>query len=500
MKEKKQWLWVILMFIGMTFLSGLCTAEEMESKSIELSINGYTVLIDPYLQGNWIEPMSMRGDGVNDFTFGEYAGWKITLNGLSTTSGANAELVLPSQVLRKNEGVELKFTNEKTGKAYTQYVRCLNQGFPTLIIKANDVQPGYYYTNLELEWLTKLDTEGNVIFYKYGEGSQMGYFYPCELSDQRLFYVYLTGYTDLDHFYPVVGASRNYDKAVILDKDYRPVREIKKISSAGGEDPIPLDCHEIIMLAEDHFLLLSYVPTYADNVPTELMGSRAGYPARVLANVIQEIKNGELVFQWKSTDYPEFYAMSVEGNTYDNSDADFCDYMHCNSMTICPNDGNIVASFRHLDAIIEIDRKTGQTNWILGGKCDMFGLSKNEQFIRQHYARFTDDGTMTLFDNQCNLGEAPGNGMPRALEFRLDEEKHKVISFQSFDYSLLCGDIMGSAQKTGKDIFVMGWGFSFKHRADVSFSEIDFKNKKVLFECVDDSGADCTYRVFKFDR
>lgn len=32
----------------------------------------------------------------------------------------------------------------------------------------------------------------------------------------------------------------------------------------------------------------------------------------------------------------------------------------------------------------------------------MFGLTENQKTARQHFARFTEDGTLTVFDNSTN--------------------------------------------------------------------------------------------------
>ena len=35
--------------------------------------------------------------------------------------------------------------------------------------------------------------------------------------------------------------------------------------------------------------------------------------------IFQEVKDGECIFEWDSTDYPELYAISREGNDYNNT-------------------------------------------------------------------------------------------------------------------------------------------------------------------------------------
>lgn len=59
----------------------------------------------------------------------------------------------------------------------------------------------------------------------------------------------------------------------------------------------------------------------------------------------------------------------------------------------------MIASFRNLDEVLKIDRQTGEILWTLGGLGDDFGLTEEQLFSRQHYAKLTDTGTLLLFDN-----------------------------------------------------------------------------------------------------
>lgn len=195
---------------------------------------------------------------------------------------------------------------------------------------------------------------------------------------------------------------------------------------------------------------MSYIPVYVNNIPSDLT-ERDGFPGRVVANVIQEVKDGKVIFEWDSTDYVELYEMSVEGNNFDLEDTMWCDYVHINSMDICGNDGNIIVSMRHNDAVMEINRKTGEIEWILGGIHDMFGLTEEQKMCRQHFARFTEEGTITVFDNSTNYvlsrsrnNEYQGNGTgyARAVEYRLDEEHLKLLDYASYEYGLPLGEYM----------------------------------------------------------
>lgn len=480
--------------------------DEPVSTSIELSINGYTVYLNPSISDIWIEPMSMSGDAPNNFAFSSFSGYSIKCNGMEVQSGDTIKVMIDKGYLKKSDGITIEFTNKKNGAVTRQYVRCLNEGFPEFITINNGAEEGYYYFDPTQDWIAKMNTNSEIIYYKYCEDNFYN-FQPIETKDGSLYYCYLTPYSDPDEKIKVVTNSFTECKAVIMDSNYQVVKEILGTLDENGEfTNTELDMHEFLMFDEMNYITLSYVPTYVSNIPEELTG-RGGFPSRVYAAYIQEVRDGRIAFEWKSTDYPEFYDMSVEGNQFDFTNEGWCDYLHVNSIDICPNDGNLILSMRHADSVVEIDRKTGNPVWILGGKYDMFNLKEEEKFARQHFARFTDNGTLTIFDNSTNYVVSSaeqyvgnGTGFPRTIEFALDEKNHSILDYESYEYKVKQSEVMGSSQKLEDGIFLVGWGASMEVPSKILFSEIDFASQKVLFEASNKSGINVTYRVYKFYR
>ena len=107
---------------------------------------------------------------------------------------------------------------------------------------------------------------------------------------------------------------------------------------------------------------------------------------------------------------------------------------------IDPKDNNLICSFRNLDSIIKIDRKTGDIIWILGGKGDQFNLTEEQKFSRQHNATLLDNNRILLFDN----GNA--KGLTRIFEITLDEENKKVTNFKEFSLDGRFSAYMGYLQ------------------------------------------------------
>lgn len=495
-----------------TIILALCGCSKAEKNSntnevsteIALSINGYNVSLQPNNNEVWIEPMSMAADAPNYFTFGSFSGYKIKVDGKEAESNGTVEVTVDKKGgLRKSVGIPIEFLNTVTGNITTQYVRCLNQGFPEMTTVNNGAEDGYYYFEPTLDWIAKMSTDSEIMYYKFC-GDNLYDFRPYK-TDNGIFYGYRTPYANEDQRLLVVGATLTECKQVIMNSNYQIIKEIYgTLNEEGNFTKTPLDSHDFLLFNENHYITLSYVPTYVNNVPEELTG-RGDFPSRVIAAVIQEVKDGKVIFEWNSTDYPEFYSMSVEGNRYDFTGDNWCDYVHVNSMEVCPNDNNLILSMRNSDSIVEINRSTGEIEWILGGKMDMFGLEPNQKTARQHFARFTEDGTLTVFDNSTNYSASDksdyvgnGTGYPRVVEYDLDEELLKLKSFHSYNYKVPQSEIMGSATKLNDNNFIIGWGGSFQSPNKMFFSEIDFESQKVLFEATNKIGDNMSYRVYKY--
>jgi hypothetical protein len=164
-------------------------------------------------------------------------------------------------------------------------------------------------------------------------------------------------------------------------------------------------------------------------------------------------------------------------------------------------DGDLLASFRHLDAVLKISRATGAIRWILGGRCDQFGLTAEQRFSHQHHPRRTADGRLSLFDN----GNA--TGLSRALLLNLDEAGRKLRTdeptrpgFVAFPGPRRGSFAMGSVQLIDGGPVLVGWGAHLDGLADVS--EIDpvtgVPGFELAFQPTALGGLVFSYRAQKF--
>jgi hypothetical protein len=301
-----------------------------------------------------------------------------------------------------------------------------------------------------------LDEKGNVIKEKTTD-VKVENFQKWNINGQTQY-----SYFQTDGDYAIAGTATEEGYDIICDSNLNELYRAKFIVPANDDSSWDkLDVHDFILLGDHHYMAISCQRQSPKNIPANL------YPAKdaeVIACIIQEVKDGQVLFQWNGTDYPEFYGSSVENNHFTDSNK-VMDYMHMNSISIDPNDGNIICSFRNLDQIIKIDRTSGDIIWRLGGKNSDFALTDDEVFLRQHFARIIDDNHTLLFlDN----GEQDIRPYSRIVEFQLDENAKKITGFKAYKIPDEFIQYAGSVQKSNGHYFI--GGASAKYSIDVDYT------------------------------
>lgn len=326
------------------------------------------------------------------------------------------------------------------------------------------------------------DERGRLLQEKLTEGG--AFCFRRWVINGKIRYTYIVNDPKTKHL-PFINQLTGY--AVIADS---ALNEIKRVhlhthnDIIAGPDQVDLDVHDFILLSDDHYITMAYYPKKVTNIPEFLMP----HPdLQIVANIIQEVKNDQVIWQWDGTEYPEFYTVSIEGNNYTDSLVPQ-DYMHMNSMVIDPRDNNLVCSYRNLDQVLKIERNTGKILWRLGGKNGNIPLSATQRPQRQHDAQLIgDDGnTVLLFDNG-NMEDRP---FSRILEFTLNETTQQVQAFSSYDIPAPFSRFMGSVQKTKSGNYFIGGG-----TAGYAI-EINPVTNKRLIEFL---GIQSSYRAYKYE-
>lgn len=268
--------------------------------------------------------------------------------------------------------------------------------------------------------------------------------------------------------------------AIVLDSSLKQIRRFRLLPHPDHNPLIDaLDGHEFILINDDHYIAEAYYEKVVTNIPDSLHPV-AG--CKVVTPIIQEVENGKIIWEWDGSIYPEFYGTSVEGNKFtDNTVAH--DYIHLNSMYIDPTDNNLICSFRNLDQIVKLNRKTGDVIWRLGGKNSDFPLTPAQKFVRQHHATLADNNqTVLLYDN----GDYVIRPSSRVLEFKLDQSNKKINSFKGLNLPFF-GAFRGSIQKTDSSYFI-GSG-------EVKYYEINYTTGKII---LDRDLPAISYRVLRY--
>ncbi|WP_312612971.1 arylsulfotransferase family protein [Oscillibacter sp.] len=464
------------------------------SATAELTIGKVPISIDLNASDVWYETGWLTTEFAVDCMADNCPGREIYLNGNLVTAETPIQLKL--EVMNPSTGIEVKVVDTASRDEVVNYVRTVPKAL-TLQIEGSPEEDGYYYFNMN-NYLCKMDGSGNFAYYAYN---------PCAvdfkpaLIDGTVYYTYC----QQDNVEDGWDAGNLKASVHVMNEWYG---EIDSISCLLTDEGMPesqfLNNHEFTMLGENHYIITSYVVKRATNIPEDVEGS-SPFGNRVLAGVFQEIKDGQVLFQWDSTEHPELYGMSVDGNDYLGAETYYADYVHLNSVEIDPADGNYIISLRNTATIVKISKETGDILWILGGKGDQFGLTSAQKTSAQHFARSSSRGTITVFDNGLILPDGTPNPLAddyttRVVEYKIDEKNKKLISFAEYLAPGACSPIMGSAELLDEetDTFLIGWGG--KRAGTPIFTETNFKEKKHTLEVWNRDGgviSGGSYRVYK---
>ncbi|MBM2816675.1 MAG: hypothetical protein HW421_3437 [Ignavibacteria bacterium] len=175
--------------------------------------------------------------------------------------------------------------------------------------------------------------------------------------------------------------------------------------------------------------------------------------------IIQEIDvYNSVVFQWDCSDH-----IDVTDATEDvNLTATTIDPYHINQV-VYDFDGNILISFRNLDAVYKISRSTGEIIWIMGGtksRRNQFTFINDTRdnfsgFSHQHDPNRLSNGNILLFDN----GNLKTNQYSRAVEYEINESAKTATKVWEYRHNPdIYAKWMGNAQRLPNGNTMIGWG------------------------------------------
>lgn len=241
-----------------------------------------------------------------------------------------------------------------------------------------------------------------------------------------------------------------------------------------------VDFHELRVLPNGNFLVMSYDTRNIDSIPSLM----APMTSRAIGIVLQEIdRERNVIFQWRSWDY-----FLISDATHENLNGALIDYCHSNAIE-ADNDGNWLLSSRNMDEITKIDRLTGKIIWRLGGKNNQFTfINDPDKFSHQHAVRRIKNGNITLYDNG-NFHNPPYS---RACEYKLDEvNKTATLVWQYRNNPDYYAPATGYVQRLPNNNTLICWGLT-----NPTLTEVRYDGTKVL-EMTLQNGM-FSYRAFRF--
>jgi len=215
--------------------------------------------------------------------------------------------------------------------------------------------------------------------------------------------------------------------------------------------------------------------------------------ARVLNIVIEEFdQQKNRVFSWNCFEHIDVCSATEDQNLTLSE----IDPYHINTARY-DFDGNIIANFRNLDAIIKINRATGAIMWIMGGskcKLNQFTFTNDNQngfvgFSHQHNPYRLPNGNLLLFDNAV----LNPNKSSRAVEYSVNEQTKTVTKVWEYHHSpAIFSEFQGNAQRLPNGNTLIGWGVNYSNNLCTEITS----DKKVIME-MSLGGNAYSYQVLK---
>jgi len=292
------------------------------------------------------------------------------------------------------------------------------------------------------------------------------------------------------YFYGVDGNLNNSNGKLNIYKANGETFELVKgdLGNSAGESIEPHDCL-VISVNPLHYICQRYVSNQTTVVD--------GESKVVTALHLEEVYEGEKVWEWHSEDYPELW---MDSNYQGNN----ADYLHNNSISIAP-DGNLYINNKQANQMLVIERTwddsshtgtIGDILWKIGGDSDHSGwdvptrikTTTEQQWYESHDGVVNSEGLITMYDNKAS-------GASRILEFNIDTENKQLINFKSYTFNGYRGRYMGSVDKCAEGIYLVSWGSSRSGDA-ANAGLYDFNTGKALFEIRFNATGSSAYRVY----
>jgi hypothetical protein len=175
-----------------------------------------------------------------------------------------------------------------------------------------------------------------------------------------------------------------------------------------GSVSTPYGHHDFVELPDGTFGYLAYDPRQVDG-------------ERILGDHVMEVTpDGTTREVYNIWDHYTF--------TSGEDLAHRADWPHANAIDYLPEKNVFLVSFLKLDAILEIDRSTGETLWTMGGSKSDFTLDGSTDLFEGEHQFEREDQSMVVFVN----GPMEADSQSRAVEYAFQDDGSTVREVWSY--------------------------------------------------------------------
>lgn len=470
---------------SLIFAPGIFAACSMQSSPALVQADARPPLASLALEGATLSPAfdasvhdySVRcAAGTNRFTLTAAGSGVISM--VQPASKALAPST-PTSVDVQEDSAVVVSVQATTGSTDEYWIRCLPHDFPQLEPHRSAPSNGNWYVLGDTipkggasGFAMVLDPNGTPVWYRrVGKGAT----YVQVVSHDVLAYSAALGTT--------FGTDPN-GEFVFVDLEAGTERTLRTVGT-------PTDHHELLPLANGNFMLFSYPKT--DGIDL----SARGVDVTSIADCnIQEVtKDGALVWSWLMSEHVDAATESTDLAKATIGTDEVIDAFHCNSLDVADN-GDVLVSVRHADALYRISRTTGQIVWKLGGTpnnkdgAQLIALQGDAEggFFHQHDARFVaSDTSISLFDDHL-----PQTGAARGIELQIDLATSTAKT--TWQHAGPFGSAaMGSTRRMPDGSHIIGWGVMGTNSPTLAVTEVG-AHEEPLFD-LSFGGGDYVYRV-----
>jgi hypothetical protein len=229
---------------------------------------------------------------------------------------------------------------------------------------------------------------------------------------------------------------------VIYDSSYR------RIATVRAGNGYQADLHEIRITPQGTAWIDVFSPIHAN-----LSGVHGPADGILTDSVVQQvdIKTGLVMWEWHTLGH---IPLSESNNPVPQNYP--WDYAHLNSADPGPS-GDVMVSVRNTWALYDVDIRTGNILWRLGGRRSSFRQGAGTRFYWQHDAELQPGGLISLFDNGS---DPPKEKQSRGLLLRPDTSSHTVSLVKQLanPSRTLLAESQGNAQSLAQGNWLLGYG------------------------------------------